>query len=69
MKRARGFKGKTSKTKKGSEQYDVLTGAQALELKEAIDGGQKLDETTLLHLLKAHTPCHGLYSKECKVRR
>ena len=46
----------------------IITGHQALQLKEALNAGQKLDDGTLLTLLKADLPCEGLYSKTCKVR-
>lgn len=45
----------------------IITGAQALQLKAALDAGQTLDDETLLTLLKSDTPCEGLYSKACKV--
>ena len=45
----------------------IITGTQALQLKDALDAGQTLDDETLLTLLKSNTPCEGLYSKNCKV--
>lgn len=52
-----------------AEQGPIITGAQALQLKAALDAGQQLDDETLLELLHANTPCESLYSKACKVHR
>jgi len=46
----------------------IVTGQQALQLKEALDSGKSLDNEALLILLHAFKPCEGLYSKACKVR-
>ena len=57
-----------SAAKAKSEEAPIITGAQALQLKTALDAGQPLDDETLLALLHADKPCEGLYSKACKVR-
>ena len=46
---------------------ESLGGAQALELNQALQAGEQLDNAPLLKLLKSDTACEGLYSKTCKV--
>lgn len=55
--------------KKGNKAGDgEITGAQAQRLKQKLEAKAKLDEATLLKLLKSDKPCEGLYSKACKVQ-
>ena len=56
-----------SKGKPEQEAGGGITGAEALQLKQALQSGHTLDDDTILTLLKADVPCEGLFSKACKV--
>ena len=55
----------SGKVKAGEEA--ILDGDEANRLRIELNAGHQLDDTSLLKLLRSDTPCHGLYSKSCKV--
>lgn len=49
------------------DQWNFISGREALEYKARINAGEELDTEILLRLLHADQACDELYSKSCKV--
>jgi hypothetical protein len=53
----------------GRDQWNFISGSEALQYKEQLDAGEELDTDSLLKLLHADQACEALYSKSCKVKK